>query len=91
MYIVDVTLKNTPLSLSVQRKSAEEAEAVYKEVMEALTSGQSRVIELTCDRQVGKKIAVLSSEISAVQMAEKSGASASGKPPGFFAAVAAGE
>lgn len=85
MYIVEITLKNTPLSLAVQRKSAEDAEATYKQVVEAMQSGKS-VIELTCDRQPGKKVAILGSEISAIQIADKSGtAAASGRPPGFFA------
>lgn len=86
MFIIDITLKNTPLSLSVQKKTEEEAEAVYKQILAAIGSGQSTVIELTCDKQTGKKIALLSSEISAVQLSDKTGpASASGRPPGFFA------
>lgn len=86
MFIIDVTLKNTPLSLSVQRKASEDAEATYQEILEAMNSGSSKILQLTCDRQPEKKIGILSSEISAVQMSEKSGtAAASGRPPGFFA------
>jgi hypothetical protein len=33
-------------------------------------------LELTCEKQEGKKVSVLVSEISAVQVSEKSGASA---------------
>lgn len=86
MFIIDITLKNTPLSLSVQRKSEEEAEATYQQVMQALRSGSNELLELSCDKQPGKKIGILAGEISAVQVAEKSGsATSSGRPPGFFA------
>lgn len=85
MFIIDVTLKSTPVTLSVQRKSEEDAKAVYQQVLEAIRSGNPTALELTCEQQVGKTIAILVNEISAVQMAEKSGAgSASGRPPGFF-------
>ena len=84
MFIIDLVLRNTPLTLSVQRKTAEDAEAVYKQILEAIKSGSTQVIELTCDRQPEKKIAILSSEISGVQISEKSSTD-SGRPPGFFA------
>jgi hypothetical protein len=86
MFIIEITLKNTPLSLSVQRKSEEDAEAVYKQLVTAISSGSPQVVELTCDKQVGKKVSILASEISAVQISDKTGAAtASGRTPGFFA------
>lgn len=86
MYMIDITLKNTPLALSVQRKNEEDAKALYRQILEAMKSGSPAILELTCEQQVGKTIGVLVNEISAVQMAEKSGtAAASGRPPGFFA------
>ncbi|MGA7937534.1 MAG: hypothetical protein WCA35_28545 [Kovacikia sp.] len=88
MFILDITLKNTPVTLSVQRKTGEDAEALYQQVIEAIGSGSSKVIELICEHQPGKKISILSSEISAVQISEKSGsATSSGRPPGFVALV----
>ncbi|NJR64582.1 MAG: hypothetical protein HC772_03460 [Leptolyngbyaceae cyanobacterium CRU_2_3] len=85
MFIIDVTLKNTPMALSVQRKSEEEAKAVYQQVLEAMKTGNPVTLELTCEQQVGKVVSIYVSEISAVQMAEKSGTgTSSGKPPGFF-------
>lgn len=84
MFIIELTLKNTPIPLSVQRKSLEDADATYQELLEAMRSGGSKVIELADDRQTDKKIAVLSDSIAAVAMYEKSSASASGRPPGFF-------
>lgn len=86
MFVIDVTLKNSPMTLSVQRKTEADARAVYQQVLEAVRSGNPVALELTCEQQVGKSIGVLVSEISAVQMTEKSGtATASGRPPGFFA------
>jgi hypothetical protein len=86
MFTIDITLKNTPLSLSVQRKEADDAEATYQQILAALRSGNREILELTCDRQPGKKIGLIGSEISAVQVSEKSStATASGRPPGFFA------
>lgn len=86
MFIVDITLKNTPMSLSVQRNDMDSAQATYQDLLNALQSGDRTVIELTCDRQTEKKVAILVEQISAVQMSEKSGsATSSGRPPGFFA------
>lgn len=89
MFVIDVTLKNSPITLSVQRKAEEEAKAVYQQILDAVRSGNPVTLELTCEQQVGKTIGVLVSEIAAVQMAEKSGtATASGRPPGFFTVAA---
>jgi hypothetical protein len=89
MYIIDVTLKNTPLSLSVQRKTEEDAKALYKQILDAIQSGSPTVVELTCEQQVGKTVGILVNEISAVQLTEKSStATASGRPPGFFSVAA---
>ena len=86
MFTIDLTLKNTAFPLSVQRKSAEEAEAVYQQIMAAMRSGNPEILELTCDRQTEKKAAVRATEISGVQMSQKAGtAAAGGRPPGFFA------
>ncbi len=86
MFTIDLTLKTNPVSLSVQRKTIEDAEALYQQILTAIRSGSSEILELTCDRQPEKKIAILSDQISAVQISQKSGSAASGKPPGFFAA-----
>ncbi|MDJ0715527.1 MAG: hypothetical protein QNJ54_15080 [Prochloraceae cyanobacterium] len=85
MITIDVTLKFSPLPLSVERKEAEDAEALYKKITEAMLSQSPSLIELTCEKQPDKKIAVLSDQISAVIISKKTGAAASGKVPGFFA------
>ena len=85
MFTIDLTLKNTPLPLSVQRKSPEEAEATFQEILKAMRSASPQLLELGCDRQPEKKIGVFSDQISAVIISEKSSTAASGRPPGFFA------
>lgn len=84
MFVIDVTLKNNPLPLSVERKTEEDAKATYQSILDALTSGNPQFVELTCERQTEKKIGILSSEISAVQMSEKTGGTTR-NAPGFFA------
>jgi hypothetical protein len=86
MFTIDLTLKTNPVSLSVQRKTVEDAEALYQKITAAMRSNQSEILELTCDRQPEKKIGILSDQISAIQISQKSSSAASGKPPGFFAA-----
>lgn len=87
MFIIDLTLKGSPLALSVQRKESDQAEALYQKILKAMGANNPQALELTCDHQPEKKIGVLSSEISAVQLSEKSG-TASSKSPGFWAQVA---
>jgi hypothetical protein len=86
MFTVELTLKNTALPLSVQKKEVNDAEKLYTDISAAIRTQSSDLIELTCDQQPHKKINVLASELAAVQMFEKtSTATASGRPPGFFA------
>lgn len=86
MYIVEFALKHTAMPLTVQKEEKEAAEAVYKEVMDAIASGNPVMIEATCDKVTDKKVSVAVSELAAVQMYDKSGASgAAGRTPGFFA------
>jgi len=83
MYIIEVSLKLTPMPLSVQRKTLEDAQTVYDRVLETLRSGEPTLLELTCEHQTEKKLTVISAEIAAVQLYEKSGSAMTGKRPGF--------
>ena len=85
MFSIDIIVKYTPSPFSVQRKSAEDAETLYQQILESIRSGNPQVLELTCEKMPEKKIAVVSSEISGVQISQKSGAAATGRPPGFVA------
>ncbi len=86
MFTIELTLKHTAMPLSVQKKGQSEAESTYNSVADALRSGNGQLLELACDQQPHKRISILGSEVAAVQIFEKSGtATASGRPPGFFA------
>jgi hypothetical protein len=85
MFTIDILLKMTPMPVSVQRKETEDAESLYKEITEAMQSQTPKLLELTCEKQPEKKIAVFSNQISAVIISQKSGAAAAGRPPGFLA------
>jgi hypothetical protein len=85
MFTIDLTLKNTPVPLSVQRKSAEDAQATYQEILKAMRSESPQILELQCDHQPEKKIGVLNTQIGAVMISQKSGAAGAGRTPGFFA------
>jgi len=71
MFTIELTLKSNPLSLSVERKEQEASEQLYKSIVETIQHGETKLLELTCEKQQGKKITVLTSEISAVQVLEK--------------------
>ncbi|MGB8700870.1 MAG: hypothetical protein WCD18_15760 [Thermosynechococcaceae cyanobacterium] len=85
MYTVEVTLKGTPLSLSVQRKELSDATTLYRSILSAVQSGTPAMVELTCEKELDKKIGVLSHEISAVQLSEKGGGAVAGRITGFGA------
>jgi hypothetical protein len=52
-------------------------------VRQALEGAGPRVLELTCEKEPEKKVSLLSSEVVAVQLFEKSASAAGGKRPGF--------
>jgi DNA-binding FadR family transcriptional regulator len=89
MYVIEILLKNTAMPMSVQRKTIEEATTIYQQVLAAMRSHDPSLLELACDRQPEKKIAVMTDSIVAAQIYEKSGAAASGKTPGFVSFVEA--
>ena len=82
MYSIELTIKLSPLPLIVQRKVHGDAQRLYCEVIDAIKKGNQRFLELTCEKVEDKKITVLVSEITAVQIYEKTSSSTS-KRPGF--------
>ena len=83
MYCIELTIKFSPIPLLVQRKEHSDAESLYKQICEAIKKGNPSLIEINCEKVEDKKVAVLVSEILAVQIYEKTSGSASGKRPGF--------
>ena len=82
MYCIELTIKLSPVPLIVQRKEHGEAQRVYSEVVDSIQKSNQRLLELTCEKVEDKRITVLVSEISAVQIYEKTSSSTS-KRPGF--------
>ncbi len=85
MISVDLTLKYSPLPVSVQRKEKDDAEALYQTIIGAMQSATPQLLELACEKQTEKKVAIMSDQISAVIVSEKDGAAAAAKAPGFAA------
>jgi hypothetical protein len=83
VYVVELSLKLSPMPISVQRKELSDAQTLYGEVRSAMESGHPRVLELSCEKAEEKRVSLLSSELVAVQIYEKSAAGAGGKRPGF--------
>jgi hypothetical protein len=88
MYSIDITLKLSPIPISVQRKEEEGAEALYQVIINAMRSPTAALLELTCEKQTDKKVAVFSDQISAVIVSQKSGAASAGRSPGFITLAA---
>ncbi len=82
MYSIELTIKFSPVPLIVQRKEHTDAQRLYSEVVDSIQKGNKTLLELTCQKVEDKKITVLVSEISAVQIYEKTNSSTS-KRPGF--------
>ena len=82
MYCIELTIKLSPMPLLVQRKEHADAQRLYSEVVDAIQKSNQRLLELTCEKVEDKKITVLVSEITAVQIYEKTSTGTS-KRPGF--------
>jgi hypothetical protein len=83
VYVVELALRMSPMPISVQRKESGDAESVYQQVRQALEQGQPRLLEMTCEKVEGKRLSVLTSDVLAVQIYEKTAASGGSKRPGF--------
>lgn len=88
MITIDLLVRYIPVPLSVEKKEESEAEAIYQKILQAMESGTPTIVELTCDKQTDKKIAVLSSQITGVILSRKDGTSKGSNVPGFAAILA---
>ncbi|AFZ48563.1 hypothetical protein Cyast_2620 [Cyanobacterium stanieri PCC 7202] len=88
MFTIDLLVRYIPMPISVQKKEEAEAQALYQEILTKIKSSTPEIIELTCDKQEDKKIAILSDQITGVIISQKDGAATGAKTPGFFAALA---
>ncbi|MEB3262555.1 MAG: hypothetical protein VKK94_06320 [Cyanobacteriota bacterium] len=83
MFVVEVSIRLSPMPVAVQRREAADAQALYDQVKQVLESSSPRLLELHCEKDENKRICLLSSELVAVQMYEKSATGGSGRRPGF--------
>ncbi len=83
MYVVELSIRLSPMPVAVQRKELSDAQALYAELKQVLETGSPRVLDLYCEKEEHKRISLLSSELVAVQVYEKSAAGGGGKRPGF--------
>jgi len=73
----------SPIPLSIQRKELNAAKAVYHEIRRCLEKNHPRLLELSCEVVEEKKITLVTEEILAIQMYEKTSATVGSKRPGF--------
>ena len=83
MYLIELALKLSPIPLSVQRKELDDAKNLYQNIKQSLNKGEPKLLEISCEQMEDKKIAVLTSEVLAVQTYEKTALGSSAKRPGF--------
>ena len=84
MYTLELTLRYSPFPISIQKKDFDEVSRIFQEIKDAMRNNDSSLlIELQCDKIKSKSLAVLSNEIIAVQIYEKSAIAGGTKRPGF--------
>ena len=84
MYTLELSLRYSPFPISVQKKEYDEVSKIFQEVKNAMINNSSpTLIELQCEKINSKSLAVLSNEIIAVQIYEKSAIAGGTKRPGF--------
>ena len=84
MFTLELSLRYSPFPISIQKKEYDDVLSVFEKIKNAMReNGDSVLIDLTCDKMNSKSIAVLSKEIIAVQIYEKSAIAGGSKRPGF--------
>ena len=84
MFTLELSLRYSPFPISIQKKDHDDVLRVFEQIKSAMRDNSDSVlIDLTCDKMSNKSIAVLSREIIAVQMYEKSAIAGGSKRPGF--------
>ena len=85
MYSLEISLRYSPFPLSIQKKDYEDVKRIYDEIKDSMNGNNqnSNLIELSCEKVQDKLITVLSKEVIAVQIYEKSSIAGGSKRPGF--------
>jgi hypothetical protein len=71
MFAIELFLKGSPIPVIVERKEKDGAQALYNLIIEAIASGHPNVLQLTCEKQIDKNVALLTDQICGVQISEK--------------------
>ena len=85
MYSLELSLRYSPFTLSIQKKELEDVKRIYDEIKSSMkdTLEYSNLIELSCDKVQDKLITVRAKEIISVQIYGKSSVAGGAKRPGF--------
>ena len=83
MYTLELSLRYSPFPISIQKKEYDDVLSIFQEVKNSMRENNSSLIELQCEKINSKSLAVLSNEIIAVQIYEKSAIAGGTKRPGF--------
>ena len=83
MYTLELSLRYSPFPISIQKKEYDDVLRIFQEVKNLMRENNSSLIELQCEKINSKSLAVLSNEIIAVQIYEKSAIAGGTKRPGF--------
>ena len=84
MFTLELSLRYSPFPISIEKKEYDDVLRVFEQIKNAMReNADSALIDLTCDKMDSKSIAVLSKEIIAVQIYEKSAIAGGSKRPGF--------
>ena len=84
MFTLEVSLRYSPFPITIQKKEHDDVLRVFEQIKNAMReNADSVLIDLTCDKIKSKTISLLSREIIAVQIYEKSAVAGGSKRPGF--------
>tara|TARA_B100000212_G_scaffold266221_1_gene205724 strand:+ start:231 stop:497 length:267 start_codon:yes stop_codon:yes gene_type:complete len=84
MFTLELSLRYSPFPISIQKKEHDDVLRIFEEIKNSMRENKDSVlIDLKCDKMESKSLAVLSKEIIAVQIYEKSAIAGGSKRPGF--------
>ena len=84
MFTLELTLRYSPFPISIQKKEHNDVLMIFEQIKNSMKGNDNlTVIDLTCDKVESKSISVLSKEIIAVQIYEKSAIAGGTNRPGF--------
>ena len=85
MYTLELNLRFSPFPITIQKKEYVDVKNIYDQIKDFMNDNTNKepYIELNCDKVQDKLVTVLTKEILAVQIYEKSAVAGGSKRPGF--------